>query len=872
MGMTKIITPGAWNWNEPQAQLVKVSSRGLIGADAQAFVKRASVEFLDKMAGLRLMPGEIPVHLLAVGATEYYNANRNGDGFREKICQVYHPTFVKLARWFRDHDNKDTAKGRGIIKLSCFNPAMHRIELLVALNGTKEAAARNRGLVADEEMECLDRDETIPVSMACWTNPDYPILTKEHGYIPVETVRVNMTVWTKQGRWKRVTQVNRRKYTGEVFEFHVNGLPFPAELTAEHPMWAKVFEGSRAAEAVKVKARRYFKNSEAFASQPAAWAYAKDIGVGDRFFYQPITRYAGYGRITSKPLAAVMGYYTAEGSFGYNGDKACTTQFSCNLDDSLPRILPGLVEQMYPDITVDIHPHHESEQGLVVEIHNTPFSEFLRKWIGAGCKRKVIPPEIFNSDREIKLSYLGRWLDGDGWPDKKGIHWSTASVNLVLQGRDLLASIGIPASIYMIDHAKCPTSGKPGSGIEYTLNVSHVDAWQLAEYSEKVANYKAPARERDKPATMRRCPDGTYALRIKEIKTRFVSDVDVYNFEVEDDESYSAAGLISHNCRVSHDVCSGCGNKARTRAEYCGPEKCAKYGGLRDNIARTFEDGHTLHADNPDPNFFDISKVWKNADYIAFTLGKAAAYEEHMQKAASVGGAALAERFGCSAPLWLMDDGPWTDAVLVGQLKVAQALIEAETRLNAAQPEHLDRIFDPELQRPAADLPDVRKGAVKLAHVLAALSDQKCMLPLTDFLCLLSGEPLEKIAGQANAVAERLPGVFTRLSSDPRLETCLRTNPYRVSGPVTGKLRHWVAKHASQWSLDRSRVVERLQRAVIRSPELPPRRTMSKIAMMSKVDDLAKEYCLYQLGFLEAHRDAADAAFLQDLVVRSNLV
>jgi hypothetical protein len=48
-----------------------------------------------------------------------------------------------------------------------FNEDMQRIELLVALNGTAEAAKRNKGLVADKEMEKLANNDQLAVSMSC---------------------------------------------------------------------------------------------------------------------------------------------------------------------------------------------------------------------------------------------------------------------------------------------------------------------------------------------------------------------------------------------------------------------------------------------------------------------------------------------------------------------------------------------------------------------------------------------------------------------------------------------------------------------------------------------------------------------------------
>ena len=492
MSMIKLITPGSYDFDEPVAQLVKVSSRGLLGSDRRSFVKRASADMADKVAGIHTEPGEELVHLLALGDTERFGPNRNGDGFKRAICEEWHPTFKKYARWYRHHKNKDPSKGYGIVKLSTFNDSMGRIELLVALNGTKEAAERNGCLVADEEIEKLANDEEIAVSMAT---------------------------------------------------------------------------------------------------------------------------------------------------------------------------------------------------------------------------------------------------------------------------------------------------------------------------------------------------------------------------------------------KVSHDICSGCGNKARSRKEYCGPELC-KYGGLRDNIGKIFEDGHILHADNPDPRFFDISAVYRPADRIAYVLGKAAECDTLMKAASEetrLGGAEIAERLNVTAPLWLIDEGPWGSREVIGQLKAATDLMNLENDAAVKIPNAVDRSFTDVVQQPSTDTAEMQKQA-KLSHIMQALANANCLLPVQDFLMLVGGKGPEKTAQAADLVAGQLPGIYNRLASDPGLEQALRTNPYLPSGVPPRRVRDWVAKHAHSWSLDRDRIIERLQLSVLRQPAPPRLRTITKEAAASNVDALAREYALYQLAFLQSRADSPEAALTYSAVIRHNYI
>lgn len=164
--MIKIIPDGSFDFGERVASLIKVSSSGLRGHDLSVLIKRAGHELADTVRRMDRQPGEELIHLLAMGAVEGTGANRNTDGWKAATLQKDHHTFAKLGRWYRHHNNRDTAKSYGIVKESHYNPDMKRVELIVGLNGTKEAAERNKGLVASEELDALNKDASIAVSMS----------------------------------------------------------------------------------------------------------------------------------------------------------------------------------------------------------------------------------------------------------------------------------------------------------------------------------------------------------------------------------------------------------------------------------------------------------------------------------------------------------------------------------------------------------------------------------------------------------------------------------------------------------------------------------------------------------------------------------
>ena len=97
---------------------------------------------------------------------------------------------------------------------------------------------------------------------------------------------------------------------------------------------------------------------------------------------------------------------------------------------------------------------------------------------------------------------------------------------------------------------------------------------------------------------------------------------------IEDFDHNKAPGLLekiasgeypakSMGCRIKYDVCTDCGNRARTRKEYCDH--------LKYEMGKIASDtGVQYAALNPSPNFFDSSWVIRPADRTGYMLKKVA--------------------------------------------------------------------------------------------------------------------------------------------------------------------------------------------------------------------------------------------------------
>ena len=845
MSMIKLIMSDAFD------STVDVGMR-LIEDPAQ-ITKQASTIFGCDYSALKPDDDHVGVHLVALGATERYGLNRNKDGFSKAASQKYHDTFVKHAHIYRHHRNKDPRKSLGGVKASAYNDDMDRIELFVHAHKEK----------ARDEIQRLEKEGEIPFSMACVLDPKYPVLT-QYGYVPIEDIQVGDIVLTHKSNWKRVKALNRRTYTGRTYTFLVRGLPIPMELTADHLMWGKQIPEGLSRNTLHGKARHE--------DIPAGWVHAEHYKAGDRLIYGTPVRIPGFGAIDCPDLAKIMGYYLAEGSFGTDHGKVYSVHLACNLSDSLPREVPKIVERILPGVTCKIRPAGNSDLCLDVAVHNVEFAQLIYSFVGKGAKGKWICPEIFNAEPEIKLNFLGGWLDGDGFIDSKGIHWSTSSQNLALQGRDLLATLGVSASIYKIDHAKCETSGMDNSGVEYTLNIAPTVSDLLTPYSDKASKVRAYMGD-DYPETsyaaLRRNQDGTFTYRIREVSSREVVDTPTYNLEVEDDESYTLAGLMSHNCRVPGDYCTYCGQFRRNADD---PNQCEH---IAEKLGELMDDGRVVGMDNRDPDFFDISFVGRPADRIAWNL-KVASGE-------IVTSIKLAEASG----IWVPDSLAIESPSALRKLELMRKIASYETmyrQLASSVPRTPGERYIWELRKSAAArIDDDTISTLRCcepADLFSTLADAGVVMDAPSFFKYAFGVKLEGVKDIVPDAIKAAAGIFSQLDDAGDCQSVCNDSTFDVTGRrISVKMPgDAIMKTASAYGFVGPVRDERILLATIDSTniKIAVDKSQEKDSNYNyKAMVLATKYAAYKLSAVEAivekHRDT-DVDSVCASVAAQNLV
>ena len=285
--------------------------------------------------------------------------------------------------------------------------------------------------------------------------------------------------------------------------------------------------------------------------------------------------------------------------------------------------------------------------------------------------------------------------------------------------------------------------------------------------------------------------------------------------------------MYSMACIVPYDICSICGNKAKTPSEYCTH--------VTTMINRILRSGHKVVMINDKPNFFDISFVLVPADRIAGTLSKIASYREDPSKIA--------------APFEVFLRSP--DSHVATKAATLSKLAEIEKEISSNIP---GIIGANGLQNclPPQNLPDdfmSELGRHDQKDSLGSLNNARVLLSLPDYLKLIMGDNFGAVKEDIPYAQNSLPTVFNDLKNSPVLDEVLGNDEFDSlldgGGCGVGIPRDIV----SGYSLGSEPVMNRSIRIVI-TPGSTKNASQGRHNLISKRGSyLAKEYARYAISF-----------------------
>lgn len=343
---------------------------------------------------------------------------------------------------------------------------------------------------ADERHVCLGRGSLV--------------LTRERGYVPIETVSVGDFVLTHMGRWRQVTAV-RNTGVRPVVRVKAHGVP-GLVVTPDHKLWTRMAPGARAKASAKNSDPRWVRADEtigSYVNQKLPPVVDSDLTERDCW---------------------LIGRWLADGHVGTRGDYFVSIGF-----DKLAAFDAAAGENGGTR-------RESTAMQIRLKSLSTSVTDVLSR-CGRGAAGKTIPSDILSLPAHLASKVLDGYLSGDGHylADRK--RWLASSVSkALLLGLSMLAQrvYGCVASVY---------AGRAAG--ETTIEgrtVRTLDDWVLS--------FDIPDNGRRKrPFVM---DDGAW----KKVRSAgYESEpVETWCIRVDEDESFSSEGCVVKNCPLQLDL------------------------------------------------------------------------------------------------------------------------------------------------------------------------------------------------------------------------------------------------------------------------------------------------------------------------------
>jgi len=358
------------------------------------------------------------------------------------------------------------------------------------------------------------------------------------GEILIEKITTGHQVFTHKGRYRKVHRTMERPYKGKIFTIRYYGdSKAKLQVTEEHPLF------------VCRRMKKEYRNN-AFHLE---WLRADEIKKDDYLVYpilhkqmkkqfvydKTLTIPFGYGchsgvktfHLSFDPdFYRLVGYFLAEGHIDH--EHYLTFTFHIKEKEYLEDVKMLLRRYFGKGVLEGKVRNH----GQTITLCSTVAARYFAREFGSTNRTKHIPLWILESPKEqLQELVKGMWR-GDGSYDSRRnmFRYSSVTKSLVTGFRDAMLQLGIINSINSQKRIS-PKQTMHNVIISRTCNIL---------FGQIVGRLCKNGRKEGSPFYM----DEHYVyLPIKSIKAT-KRETKVFNLSVEDDESYVAEGVVSHNC------------------------------------------------------------------------------------------------------------------------------------------------------------------------------------------------------------------------------------------------------------------------------------------------------------------------------------
>lgn len=371
--------------------------------------------------------------------------------------------------------------------------------------------------------------------------PGEEIITTD-GIKSVENIKVGDMVYTHKNRFKKVLNLMSREYNGEYFELSSYGYAKKLSVTSEHPIYCVNSEDITKKRDKKWTSASEIKNGD-YVVFPR-YKDIKDVEFIDLSEFDYESNNKRYKKTfedrkinslqMSHDLLNIIGWFLSEGGI-----------YRQHIFFTLGKNEKKNVSELLESIQ-NLNLHHkikETKTTFVIEIFSKQLKEFFYKNFGNGAKNKRIPQWVLDLPLEKIKILLESYIKGDGCKvkDRENSYSCTSiSINLMVGIKMICSKLGYTCGISINNECSISTI----LGRQVNINKKYQLRFNKSG-NDKFNNQKKIFIDED-----------YIYYKIKNIECKKYKGK-VYNFEVEDDNSYCTPCLSLHNCESQGTMYNG---------------------------------------------------------------------------------------------------------------------------------------------------------------------------------------------------------------------------------------------------------------------------------------------------------------------------
>jgi hypothetical protein len=359
-----------------------------------------------------------------------------------------------------------------------------------------------------------------------------------NGYVKIKDIKIGDLVLTHLGNYKKVTNICIKDFDGDMYSIKFKG-QVELEITYNHPIYIASKDYSKN----KQKNENYNSYAKRFWVLPGdikkkyrciniqeslPLMTNKQINLCD-FFDKNVNLSENDIKINNikfdENFAKFLGLFLANGDCHKLDKKTYIVSISFNNND---KDLISETQKILNTWKINWNEKYKNKNRYIISFNDMLFYEFLKLCYDKENKEKILPfyYKSFGNNISLILEY---WLKGNVYNYKSKVKKEkmigrTTSLQLALSMRDIALSLGKKSIINKNNRSKYTKQHKD----EYLVTVYN----EIPIYSnlKKISNFEYSS-----------------TIDMNRIK-KYKYNGEVYNIEVEDDNSYIANGIVVHNC------------------------------------------------------------------------------------------------------------------------------------------------------------------------------------------------------------------------------------------------------------------------------------------------------------------------------------